>query len=222
MKGKKKVGAAARAPGRGRRKAVRTTVKKPHAPPTAPAPPAGNASPTSSPAWPGPVICAEGYVFELERRGYLQAGAFVPEVLFDHPEVVEQLHLDFVHAGSDVTQALTYYVHREKLQVIGREKDLAPMNRAALQIARNRRAPHRHAVRRRPVQHQHLRPERSAALKEVERIFAEQVGWAVEAGVDFFVAETIAWVGEATLRCRRFAGTPRRPRSSPSRYTRRR
>src|SRR4029453_12655239 len=25
----------------------------------------------------GPVICAEGYVFELERRGYLQAGAFV-------------------------------------------------------------------------------------------------------------------------------------------------
>ena len=26
----------------------------------------------------GPVICAEGYVFELERRGYLQAGAFVP------------------------------------------------------------------------------------------------------------------------------------------------
>src|SRR5947207_9029212 len=70
----------------------------------------------------GAVICAEGYVFELERRGYLQAGAFVPEVLFDHPEVVEQLHLDFVHAGSDVTQALTYYVHREKLRVIGREK----------------------------------------------------------------------------------------------------
>ena len=41
----------------------------------------------------GAVICAEGYVFELERRGYLQAGAFVPEVLFEHPEVVEQLHL---------------------------------------------------------------------------------------------------------------------------------
>src|ERR1035438_9369294 len=62
----------------------------------------------------GPVICAEGYVFELERRGYLQAGAFVPVVLTEHPEVVEQLHMDFVHAGSDVTQALTYYVHREK------------------------------------------------------------------------------------------------------------
>src|SRR3979490_3566823 len=70
----------------------------------------------------GAVICAEGYVFELERRGHLQGGAVVPEVLFDHPEVVEQLHLDFVHAGSDVKQALTYYVHREKLRVLGREQ----------------------------------------------------------------------------------------------------
>ena len=31
----------------------------------------------------GPVICAEGYVWELARRGYLQAGAFVPEVVLD-------------------------------------------------------------------------------------------------------------------------------------------
>src|SRR5450432_1363810 len=84
----------------------------------------------------GPVICAEGYVFELERRGYLQAGAFVPVVLTEHPEVVEELHREFVHAGSDVTQALTYYVHREKLRVIGREKDLVPMNRTALRIAK--------------------------------------------------------------------------------------
>ncbi|TMH56875.1 MAG: homocysteine S-methyltransferase family protein, partial [Betaproteobacteria bacterium] len=72
----------------------------------------------------GPVVCAEGYVFELERRGYLQAGAFVPEVVLEHPDVVAQLHRDFVHAGSDVVEALTYYAHREKLRVIGREGDL--------------------------------------------------------------------------------------------------
>ena len=28
----------------------------------------------------GPIICAEGYLFAMERRGYLSAGAFVPEV----------------------------------------------------------------------------------------------------------------------------------------------
>src|SRR5215218_1417278 len=85
----------------------------------------------------GPVICAEGYLFELERRGYLQAGAFVPEVVLEHPEVVTQLHRDFVHAGSDVVEALTYYAHREKLRVIGREGDLEPINRRALEIARD-------------------------------------------------------------------------------------
>ena len=67
----------------------------------------------------GPVICAEGYLFELERRGYLQAGAFVPEAVVENPEVVKRLHEDFVHAGSDVVEAFTYYAHRQKLRVIG-------------------------------------------------------------------------------------------------------
>src|SRR5271168_643185 len=83
----------------------------------------------------GPVICAEGYLFELERRGYLQAGAFVPEVVLEHPGLVEQLHREFVHAGSDVVQAFTYYGHREKLRLIGKEELLEPLNRDALAIA---------------------------------------------------------------------------------------
>jgi betaine-homocysteine S-methyltransferase len=202
MKGKKKVASAARARSGGGRKTVRTAVKKAaRATGSAGARPAGDGGGRDLLARlaQGAVICAEGYVFELERRGYLQAGAFVPEVLFDHPEVVEQLHMDFVHAGSDVTQALTYYVHREKLKVIGREKDLVPMNRAALKIAKT--------VARRTgtlfagdlCNTNIYDPTDPAALKEVERIFAEQVGWAVEAGVDYFVAETIAWVGEALM-----------------------
>src|ERR671936_1612146 len=85
----------------------------------------------------GPVVCAEGYLFECERRGYLQAGAFVPEVVLEHPEVVRQLHHEFVHAGSDVVEAFTYYAHREKLRMIGREQDLEPINRRALAIAQD-------------------------------------------------------------------------------------
>ena len=64
----------------------------------------------------GPVICAEGYLFEFERRGYLQAGAYVPEVVLERPDLVESLHRDFVHAGSDVVEAFTYYAHRAKLK----------------------------------------------------------------------------------------------------------
>src|SRR6516225_2571350 len=85
----------------------------------------------------GAVICAEGYLFECERRGYLQAGAFVPEVVLEHPEVVAELHREFVHAGSDVVEAFTYYAHREKLRVIGKEHLLEPMQRQALKIAKD-------------------------------------------------------------------------------------
>ena len=34
----------------------------------------------------GTVLGAEGYVFELERRGYIKAGAYVPEAVLDFPE----------------------------------------------------------------------------------------------------------------------------------------
>src|SRR5207244_2227592 len=80
----------------------------------------------------GPVICAEGYLFELERRGYVQAGPFVPEAVLDHPEVVAQLHRDFVHAGSDVVPGFTYYDHREKLRMGGEEDLSEHLHRPAL------------------------------------------------------------------------------------------
>ena len=40
----------------------------------------------------GTVLGAEGYVFELERRGYIKAGPFVPEVVLDFPDAVRELH----------------------------------------------------------------------------------------------------------------------------------
>ncbi len=53
------------------------------------------------------ILCAEGYLFQFERRGYLKAGAFVPEVVLEHPELVRQQYEEYVHAGSDVVLAFT-------------------------------------------------------------------------------------------------------------------
>ena len=84
----------------------------------------------------GGVICAEGFLFEVERRGYMASGAFVPEVALENPAALSALHRDFQHAGSDAVQAFTYNGHREKMRVLGKEDLLEPLNRAALQIAR--------------------------------------------------------------------------------------
>ena len=53
------------------------------------------------------IICAEGYLFQFERRGYLKAGAFVPEVVLEHPDLIRQQYEEYVHAGSDVVLAFT-------------------------------------------------------------------------------------------------------------------
>ena len=67
----------------------------------------------------GPVLGDGGYVLELEKRGYVQAGPFTPEVCIEHPDAVEQLHLEFIRAGVDVIQALTFYASEDKLATVG-------------------------------------------------------------------------------------------------------
>jgi betaine-homocysteine S-methyltransferase len=143
----------------------------------------------------GPVICAEGYLFELERRGYLQAGGFVPEVVLEHPEQVAGLHREFVHAGSDVVEAFTYYAHREKLRLIGREELLERINREALRIA-GEVAAESDALLAGNVCNTNVWTG-AESREAVRAMFEEQVAWAVEADVDFVIAETISWLGEA-------------------------
>jgi betaine-homocysteine S-methyltransferase len=146
----------------------------------------------------GPVVCAEGYLFEFERRGYLQAGAFVPEIVLDRPDLVRGLHEEFVHAGSDVVLAFTYYGHREKLRVIGKEHLLEPLNRDALALAVD--------VARRTgtlaagdlCNTNAYASDRESRLA-VSEMFDEQVGWIVDAGVDYVVAETLSYGEEALL-----------------------
>lgn len=147
----------------------------------------------------GPVICAEGYLFELERRGYLQAGPFVPEVVLDHPDVVTRLHEDFVHAGSDVVEAFTYYAHREKLKVIGREDALEPMNRQALRLAKEVATSHGALMAGNICNTNVYEPADRTTHDAVRAMFEEQIGWAVEEGADFLVAETLDWYGEAEI-----------------------
>jgi betaine-homocysteine S-methyltransferase len=146
----------------------------------------------------GPVICAEGYLFECERRGYLQAGAFVPEVVLDHPEVVTELHREFVHAGSDVVEAFTYYGHREKLRIVGKEHLLERLNRDALELAREV-ADENGALFAGDLSNTNVFTDADESVKTVRRMFEEQTGWAVEAGVDFMIAETFSYVAEALI-----------------------
>lgn len=147
----------------------------------------------------GPVIVAEGYLFEFERRGYLQAGAFVPEVVLEHPDAVRQLHVEFARAGSDVMEAFTYYAHREKMRLIGREGQLEEINRNALRIAGDVAVEYGTLFAGNICNTNLFDPADPQSHEQARAIFEEQVQWAVDAGVDMIIGETFSFVGEAMI-----------------------
>ncbi|QBI19070.1 homocysteine S-methyltransferase family protein [Egibacter rhizosphaerae] len=150
----------------------------------------------------GTVICAEGYLFELERRGYLQAGTFVPEVVLEHPGALAQFHRELVRAGSDVIEAFTYYAHREKLRLIGKEHLLEPMNRRAIELAHEVAAEFPHdppLVAGNLANTNTYRPDDPRTAAEASGMFAEQARWAAEGGVDYLIGETFYYAHEAEL-----------------------
>ena len=148
------------------------------------------------------VICAVGYLFEMERRGYLTSGEFVPEVALENPAALKILHQDFQHAGSDVIEAFTYNAHREKMCVIDKEDLLEPLNRSALRLAREVAAnvkegqePNLFAGN---ISNSNLwNPAAGEARRQVREMFEEMVGWAVDEGVDYIIGETFYYAEEA-------------------------
>ena len=145
------------------------------------------------------LLVAEGYLFEMERRGYLKAGPFVPEVVLDFPLAVKQLHEEFARAGSDVVVAFTYYGHRAKLRAIGKEDLLEKLNRNALAIARDVARETGTLLAGNLSNTWEYVPDSKKSDKTVRSIFDEQVAWAVDEQADFIIAETFGHLGEALL-----------------------
>lgn len=148
----------------------------------------------------GAVLCPEGYLFELERRGYVRSGPYVPEVVLDQPAAVAELHREFLRAGGDVMVAFTYYGHREKLRAVGREDDLEALNRQALRLAREAAAEGGALMAGNICNtwaFDPADPAGSGAL--VREMYREQVGWAADEGADLVLSETNDYLGEALI-----------------------
>ena len=129
-----------------------------------------------------------------------------------------QLHRDFVHAGSDVVEALTYYAHREKLRVIGtRARTSSRINRQALAIAKEV-ADETGTLLAGDICNTNVYVDggRRVARGRCATMFEEQVGWAVDAGVDFVIGETFSWGAGGADRARRRSSRPACRRSSRS------
>ena len=146
----------------------------------------------------GPVLGDGGYLLELEKRGWVRAGPFTPEVALTNPDALRELHIEFREAGADVLQALTFYASRDKLATVGLENRLEDLNRAAVRIAREV-AGEKCLVAGNLSLTWMYEPDSPKAADLVRKTFDEQLAIQVDAGVDFIIGETFSFLGEALL-----------------------
>jgi betaine-homocysteine S-methyltransferase len=146
----------------------------------------------------GPVLGDGGYLLELERRGWVRAGPFTPEVALLYPDALRELHVEFREAGADVLQALTFYASRDKLATVGLENRLEELNRAAVRIAREV-AGEKCLVAGNLSLTWMYEPNNTTAENRVRKTFDEQLAIQIDEDVDFIIGETFSWLGEALI-----------------------
>ena len=170
----------------------------------------------------GVVLGDGGYLIELERRGYVDSGSrrekvgtgrgsgqFTPEVAIEHPEALRELHREFLNAGSQVLQALTFFGTREKLSRAGYGGDTERINAAAVKIAKEI-AGARALVAGSVSRTQLTEREGMESLGKSRDHLAEQIRLLKDAGVDFLILETFFHLAEmkVALECAAAAALP--------------
>ncbi len=170
----------------------------------------------------GVVLGDGGYLIELERRGYVDSGSgrekvgtgrgsgqFTPEVAIEHPEALRELHREFLGAGSQVLQALTFFGTREKLNRAGYGADTEKINHAAVKLAKEV-AGDAALVAGSVSRTQLTEREGMASLDKSREHIAEQIRLLKDAGVDFLILETFFHLAEmkVALACAAQAGVP--------------
>jgi betaine-homocysteine S-methyltransferase len=170
----------------------------------------------------GVVIGDGGYLIELERRGYVDSGSgrekvgtgrgsgqFTPEIVIENPDALREMHREFLHAGSQVLQALTFFGTREKLARAGYGAQTESINAAAVKLAREV-AGDRALVAGSVSRTQLIEREGMGALGSARDHLAEQIRLLKDAGVDFLILETFFHLAEmrVALECAVDIGLP--------------
>lgn len=134
----------------------------------------------------------------LQERG-IPTDACLEKVNLDRPEMVRQLHADYIEAGADLIQTNTFGANRARLAAYGLDGQVELLNRRAVELAREAAA----AAGRRVFVAGDIGPlDQDFDEASAREAFAEQMSALADAGVDLFILQTFTSLSEATLAVR--------------------
>src|SRR5947199_1456513 len=141
------------------------------------------------------------YLFDGAMGTMLYAkGVFInrcyDELNLRNPEIVLEVHKQYVRAGAEVLETNTYGANRVKLRSFGIEDELRAINMSAVEIARRAAGDSVYVAGAIGPLGIRIEPYGPTALDEAREIFHEQAAALRGAGVDTFILEPFSNIAE--------------------------
>jgi len=120
--------------------------------------------------------------------------------ILENPEVLINLQIDYINAGSNIIYAPTFSGNRIKLEEYGLENDLEKINKELVALSKEAVAKtgyRAYVAGDLTMTGRQLYPIGTMTLEELINVYKEQIVCLVEAGVDLLVVETMMSLAEA-------------------------
>lgn len=141
------------------------------------------------------------YLFDGAMGTMLYAkGVFInkcyDELNLRNPEIVAEVHKQYVRAGAEIIETNTYGANRVKLRSFGIEEELRAINERGATLAREAAGNSVYVAGAIGPLGIRIEPYGPTALDEAREYFREQAAALRDAGVDLFVLETMSNIAE--------------------------
>jgi homocysteine S-methyltransferase len=147
-----------------------------------------------------PVLLDGAMATELAERGFeLRPPSFSARALLDAPEMVEQLHADYLRAGAQVLRSNSFGLHTSTLAAAGLAHRQAELVQLAVALPDAVRRRERASVRIAGSIPPRPRANWSDPVELVRAEYRRYAELLVESGADLILLETFTHVGEARL-----------------------
>ncbi len=147
-----------------------------------------------------PLLLDGGFGRELHYRGVeIPKTIWAAGALISDPDIVEQIHVDYILAGADIITINSYGIIRDDLAKEGIVERFEELNILACQLAINARNRTRKDVLiagSLPPLHGSFRPDLVGPLDEIFPLYQEQAGL-LAPYVDLFICETMSSAAES-------------------------
>jgi len=146
---------------------------------------------------------------ELYARGVFINRCF-DELNIASPDLVRDVHKQYVKAGAEILEANTFGANRMRLAAFGLTEKLQAINQAGVRLAREAAGDTAYVAGAIGPLGVRIEPLGSVSFAEAREVFREQTQALVEAGVDLLILETfsdLSEIREAIFAAREVAGS---------------